>query len=77
MVGAPTRKPTAVLVVTVWHEGAPPRLAARITYTVDVSKPGRVTLTAAGMEEITAAVAEWHEQIEAATKRCDATVTDE
>ena len=34
MVGAVPRQPTAVLVVSAWHEGAPPTLAARITYTL-------------------------------------------
>ena len=52
MVGAAARQPTAVLVVSAWHEGAPPRLAARITYTLDVTRPDRVVVTAAGVDEI-------------------------
>ena len=43
-----------MLVVSAWLEGAPPRLAARITYTLDVRQPDRVTVTAAGVEEIEA-----------------------
>ena len=38
---APLRgEPTAVLVVAAWHEGAPPRVAARITYSLDVTRRG-------------------------------------
>jgi hypothetical protein len=77
MVGASARKPTALLVVAAWHEGAPPRLAARITYTVDASRASRVTLTAAGADEVSAAVSEWLGQVEAAARRGDAAVTDE
>lgn len=77
MVGAAARKPTALLVVAAWHEGAPPRLAARITYTVDTSRGGRVTVTAAGADEVSAAVSEWLGQVEAAARRRDAAVTDE
>ena len=77
MAGAATRKPTALLLVAAWHEGAPPRLAARITYTVDASRPGRVTVTVAGADEITSAVSEWLAQLEAVATRRDAAVTDE
>ena len=77
MVGAAARKPTALLVVAAWREGAPPRLAARITYTVDASRVGRVTVTASGAEEIAATVSEWLSQLEAAARRGDAAVTDE
>lgn len=77
MVGGVARKPTALLVVAAWQEGAPPRLAARITYTVDAARPSRVTVTAAGTEEIAAAVAEWLNQVEQAARRRDAPVTDE
>lgn len=66
MVGAAPRKPTAVIVVSAWREGVPPRLAARITYTIDVSKPERATVTAAGPQEIAAAVARWLQEVEAA-----------
>jgi len=77
MVGGVARKPTALLVVAAWQEGAPPRLAARITYTVDAGHPGRVTVTAAGAEEIAATVTEWLSQVEQAARRRDAPVTDE
>jgi hypothetical protein len=77
MVGAAAREPTALLVVAAWHEGVPPRIAARITYTVDTSRPGRVTVTAAGVDEIAAAVTEWLDQISRAAGRRDAAVTDE
>jgi hypothetical protein len=77
MAGAATRKPTAILVVAAWHEGEPPRLAARITYTLDASRPSLVTVTAVGSDEITSAVVEWLSQAEAATTRRDAAVTDE
>lgn len=77
MVGAAARKPTALLVVAAWQEGAPPRLAARITYTIDAARPGRVTVTAAGAEEIATTVTEWLEQVERAAGRRDAAVTDE
>ena len=77
MVGAAAREPTALLVVAAWREGTPPRLAARITYTVDTSRPGRASVTAAGAEEIAAAVNEWLDQLENATDRRDAPVTDE
>jgi len=60
----PARKPTALLVVAAWHEGAPRRLAARITYTVDTSRAARVTIAAAGADEIAAAVSDWLDQIE-------------
>ena len=66
MAGAAAREPTALLVVGAWHEGAPPRLAARITYTVDTSRPGRVTVTAAGADEIAAAVNKWLDEIDRA-----------
>ena len=77
MVGGVARKPTALLVVAAWREGSPPRLAARITYTIDAARPGRVTLAAAGAEEIAAAVNDWLDEIAKAETRRDATVTDE
>jgi hypothetical protein len=77
MVGAAARKPTALIVVAAWQEGSPPRLAARITYTIDSDRPARVTVTATGADEIAAAVAEWLEQVERAGRRRDAAVTDE
>ena len=77
MVGAAARKPTALLLVAAWHEGAPPRLAARITYTIDASRSGRVTVTAAGADEIVASVGEWLHEVEAVANARDAAVTDE
>jgi hypothetical protein len=59
MAGADVRKPTAVLVVSAWHEGEPPKVAARITYTLDVTKPSRVSVAAAGIGEIEAVVRRW------------------
>ena len=77
MVAAPARKPTALLVVAAWHEGVPPRIAARITYTVDASRAGRVTVTAAGRDEIAAVFGDWLNEIAADASRRDAAVTDE
>ena len=77
MVGGAARKPTALLVVATWEEGAPPQLAARITYTVDAARPSRVTVSAAGADEIAATVTEWLKQVEQAAARRDAPVTDE
>jgi hypothetical protein len=77
MVGAAAREPTALLVVAAWREGAPPRIAARITYTVDTSRAERVSVLASSADEIAAAVSEWLDQIEKAAGRRDAPVTDE
>jgi hypothetical protein len=77
MVGTRGRKPTALLVVAAWHEGAPPSLAARITYAVDTSRAERVTVTAAGAEAIAAVVSDWLAEVERAAGRRDAAVTDE
>jgi len=76
MVGAAAREPTALIVVAAWHEGAPRRIAARITYTVDTLRASRVTVMAAGPEEIAAVVGDWLDEIGAAARR-DAAVTDE
>ncbi len=65
MACASTRQPTAVLVLAVWHEGAPPRLAARLTSTLDAAGGDRSTVTAAGRDEIEAVVRRWLEQVEA------------
>ena len=77
MVGAVPRQPTAVLVVSAWHEGAPPKLAARITYTLDAADSDRVTVTAAGADEIQAAVRRWLEDVQAGRRAGDAPVTGE
>jgi hypothetical protein len=76
MVGLAPRRPTAVLVVSAWREGAPPVLAARITYTLDVTGDDRVTLVASGVEEIEAAVRRWLRDADA-FRTGDATVTEE
>jgi nuclear transport factor 2 (NTF2) superfamily protein len=76
MVGEPPRQPTAVLVVSAWREGAPPRLAARITYTLDATQRNRVTVTAAGVDEIDAVVRSWLREAEA-HRTGDAPVTEE
>jgi hypothetical protein len=57
------REPTAVLVVAAWLHGTPPRVAARITYTHDVSRPEREVVTASGMDEITAVVRRWLDDV--------------
>lgn len=63
------RQPTAVLVVSAWREGAPPRIAARITYTLDVLRAERTTVTAAGAGEITAVVRRWLDELQASRER--------
>jgi hypothetical protein len=75
MAGTSSR-PTAVLVVSAWSEGAPPRLVARITYTLDATQPDRVTVTAASVDEIDAVVRRWLRDAETFSDG-DATVTDE
>jgi hypothetical protein len=57
------REPTAVLIVAAWLHGTPPRVAARITYTHDVTRPEREVVTASGVDEITAVVRRWHEEL--------------
>jgi nuclear transport factor 2 (NTF2) superfamily protein len=69
------RAPTALLVVSAWREGAPPRLAARITYTFDVTWRDRVTVTAAGVDEILAVIQRWLREADS-SKSGDAPVTE-
>ncbi len=69
------REPAAVLVVSAWREGEPPRVAARITYTLDVTQAERVTVTAAGVEEIGAVVRRWLDEVQASGDAGDAPVT--
>lgn len=76
MVSAEPREPTAVVVVSAWREGVPPRLAARITYTLDATKQDRVTVTAAGVDEIAAVVTRWLRDVEAHARSGDAPVTE-
>ena len=77
MGSAAAQKPIAVLVVSAWHEGAPARLAARITYTRDVRDSERVTVTAAGLDEIDAVFRRWLHEVDASRVPGDAPVTDE
>jgi hypothetical protein len=77
MVGAAAREPAAVLVVSAWHEGEPPRLAARITYSLDAAHEDRVTVTAAGADEIARVVQRWLHAVAAARVGGDAPVTEE
>ena len=69
MVGAAARERAAVLVVSAWREGMPPRLAARITYTLDVTQSDRVTVTTAGADEIQAVVRSWLDGVETSQRR--------
>ena len=66
-----------MLVVAAWREGTPPRLAARITYTLDARRPERTTLTAAGIDEIGAVVRRWLEHVQASGPAGDAQVTEQ
>lgn len=75
MVAAAARQPTAVLVVSAWHEGTPPRLTARITYTLDVTGPERVIVVAAGTDDIVAVVRRWLREVEASGRGGDESVT--
>lgn len=77
MVGAAAREPAAVLVVAAWHEGVPPRLAARITYSLDAAQNDRVTVTTAGVDEIEAVVRRWLRAVAALRAAGDAPVTEE
>jgi hypothetical protein len=74
--GPAPRDPTAVLVVSAWRQGAPPRLVARITSTVDTTTADRVTATAAGVDEIVAVVRRWLDEIDVSNPSGDAPVTE-
>lgn len=74
--GSAPRKTTAVLVVSAWWQGAPPRLVARITSTVDTTTEDRVTATAAGVDEIVAVVRRWLQEIDVSNPSGDAPVTE-
>jgi len=56
-------EPSAVLVVRAWVHGSPPRIAARVTYTPDVTQPERVTRTVAGADAIGAVVQGWLDEL--------------
>jgi hypothetical protein len=74
MMGSSPGRPTAVLVVSAWHD--PPHLVARITYTLDATQPDRVTVTVAGVDEIDAVVRRWVRDA-AESRGGDVTVTEE
>jgi hypothetical protein len=65
MSGAASADRTAVLVVRTWWHGAPPRLAGRITYTLDVERAETVVLAVADDGEIAAAVRRWLDELAA------------
>jgi hypothetical protein len=60
--------PTAVLLISAWHEGQPSELAARITYTLDATGPDRVTITASGVDAIGDVVRDWLDEIDTAQR---------
>ena len=74
--GPAPRELTAVLVVSAWRQGAPPRLVARITSTVDTTTGDQVTATAAGVDEIVAVVRRWLHEVDVASPSGDAPVTE-
>ncbi len=75
---APVASPerTAVLVVRAWFHGDPPRLVARITSTVDVSRPDRVVVEAVGEDQVAAAVRVWLEEVVGSLDAGDGPVTE-
>jgi hypothetical protein len=77
MVGTAAAKPRAVLLVAAWHEGEPSLVAARITYTFDVRQSHRFTVTAAGVDAISAVVRRWLDDVQASRHAGDAPVTEE
>jgi hypothetical protein len=56
-------EPTAVLVIRAWRHGAPPVVAARITYTLDATSPEKQEVAASGIREIGAVVERWLEEV--------------
>lgn len=76
LMGPAPREPTAVLVVSAWRQGAPPRLVARITSTVDTTTADQMTTTAAGVDEIVAVVRRWLHEIDRSNPSGDAPVTE-
>jgi len=74
MGGPAVHERTAVLVVRAWLHGDPPVLAARITYTVDVLRPGEVAVAAAGVDDILDTVSRWLDEFVA--RAGDEPVTD-
>ncbi len=75
MVAVDPRGPTALLVVAAWAEGGVrSRVAARITFTQDVTRPDRIMVPAAGLDEITDLIRSLLEQVR--TYPGDAPVTE-
>jgi hypothetical protein len=60
---SPRPELTAVLVVHAWRHGSPPHVVARLSSTLDVTKPDWTTLTVAGADEITAAIRSWLDEV--------------
>ena len=60
---------TGVLVVRAWIEGDPPRLKARITHTIDVTRGEPQTATTASADEICAEVRRWLDALEGRARR--------
>jgi hypothetical protein len=69
------REPTAVLVVAAWLHGSPPVVAARITYTLDVSQPERSVVTVVGVDEIAGVVRTWLDDVRMLAPAGDGPVT--
>jgi hypothetical protein len=65
-----------VLVVRAWLHGDPPSVAARITYTVDVSRPDRVTVAVAGEDELARVISRWLHEVVAGATTGDGPVTE-
>jgi hypothetical protein len=55
---------TGVLVVRAWVEGDPPQLKARITHTLDVTRPQSESATASSADQICAEVRRWLDALE-------------
>ena len=71
------RERTAVFIARAWLHGEPPTVAATVTYSLDVSEPGRVTLALSGAKQVTDAVVRWLDELVAAEATAgDGPVTD-
>jgi hypothetical protein len=75
MPGTAAPERTAVLVARAWLHGDPPALVARITYTVDVTEPDRVTVAASGADEIVDAIRRWIDELATLAAARDGPVT--
>ncbi len=63
MSGVAAPDSAALLVVHAWLHGTPPRVAARVTSTLDATRPDRVSVAAVGAEEILAEVRRWLDEL--------------